>query len=377
MFSSAALHRRFCFGGEQNKSGGDAPHSKSFLANPAAHCKPAVEGLATRGLGFIRSEEEVPMMRNLAPLLFLAFLTALAGGCSSHTGQGDTPKSERTIGLSVLTLANPFFKEIADSMSAEAGKHGYAVRAVSGDNDPAKQRNQVKDFIVQKVSAIVLTPCDSRAVGPVIKEANAAGIPVFTADIACLDPNAKVVSHVATDNYGGGREAAKAMIEALGGKGKIAILDYPEVESVIQRTKGFEDELAAFKSKLEIVTRLPGGGDREKSYKATQDILQAHRDLAGIFAINDPSALGAVSALEKAGKLGQIKVIGFDGQPDGKRAIKAGHIYADPIQFPDQIGQKTVTTIVDYFAGEDVPPQVLIPTKLYRRADALKDPALP
>ena len=80
-------------------------------------------------------------------------------------------------------MDNPFFKEIADSMSAEAGKHGYDVVAVSGDFDVAKQQNQVKDFIVKRVSTIVLCPCDSKAVGPAIREANAAGIPVFTADM--------------------------------------------------------------------------------------------------------------------------------------------------------------------------------------------------
>src|SRR5262249_11105178 len=149
-------------------------------------------------------------------------------------------KTKGLIGLSVLTLTNPFFKVIADSMTAEAKKHGYDVEVVSGEFDVAKQQNQVKDFIVKKVAAIVLTPCDSKSIGPVIKEANDAGIPVFTADIACLAPDAKVVSHIATDNYSGGKEAGKAMIEALGdGGGKIAILDHKVVESCILRVKGF------------------------------------------------------------------------------------------------------------------------------------------
>ena len=69
-------------------------------------------------------------------------------------------------------------------------------------------------------------------------------------------------------------------------------------------------------------------------------------------------------------------LIGFDGQPEGKQAIKQGKIYADPIQFPDKIGRVTVQTIVKYFEGEEVPPEVLIPTALYRKADAEKDPEL-
>src|SRR5207248_5130843 len=142
-----------------------------------------------------------------------------------------------------LTMNNPFFKEITDSMSAAAAKHNYKVLATSADFDVAKQQNQVKDFIVKKVSAIVLCPADSKAIGPAIREANSAGIPVFTADIACLDPQAKVVSHIATNNYEGGKMAADAMVEALNGKGNVAILDHPEVESVLLRTKGFEERL--------------------------------------------------------------------------------------------------------------------------------------
>jgi hypothetical protein len=127
---------------------------------------------------------------------------------------------------------------------------------------------------------------------------------------------------------------------------------------------------------LEVVATLPGGAAKDRSMKATEDLLQAHPGLNGIFAINDPSALGAVAALEKAGKLAQVKVVGFDGMPEGKAAIMAGKLYADPIQFPDRIGQTAVRHIVKYLAGDDVPPETLIPTQLYRRADAAKDPAV-
>jgi len=306
----------------------------------------------------------------------------LAGVAALGLAAGPAPAAEKkgTIGLSVLTLTNPFFKVIADTMKAEAAKQGYDVVITSGEYDPAKQQNQIKDFIVRRVSAIVLCPCDSKAIGPAIKEANDAGIPVFTADIACLAQGVKIVCHVATDNYGGGKLAAQAMIEALGGRGKVAILDHPEVESVLLRTKGFEEEIAAANQKpdvrIEIVKKLPGGGARDKSYKVMQDILQAHPDLAGVFAINDPSALGACAALEEGGKLKAVKVIGFDGQPEGKKAIRDGLIYADPIQFPDQIGRKTVEAILSYFRGDELPSQILIPTALYRKADAEKDPDL-
>jgi ribose transport system substrate-binding protein len=313
---------------------------------------------------------------------FLATVAAAFAfvGCGAGESAGPKKSVRGQIGVSVLTLTNPFFKEIADTIAAQAATHGYEVIAVSGQEDPPTQKNQIKDFIVKKVKAIVLCPCDSNAIASAIQEANDAGIPVFTADIACNVPGAKVVSHVATDNYGGGKLAAEAIVEALKGKGKVAILDYPEVESVQFRTKGFLERLAELNAQpgveVTVVARQPGKGDKKASYDATQGILQAHPDIKGIFAINDPSALGAVAALEKQGRLGDIVVVGFDGQLEGKEAIKAGKIYADPIQFPQKIAANTVDSIIAYFDGRTPPAEVRIPTALYRKADAEKDPEL-
>jgi len=326
------------------------------------------------------------MLKRMAALACLSLISSvmvLAAGCSRQD-ESETPAQveesaakkpdKGVIALSVLTLTNPFFIEIADTMKDEAAKYGYEVLVVSGEFDPARQNDQVNDFIVRRVSAIVLTPCDSKSIGPAIKQANTAGIPVFTADIACLAEDAKVVSHIATDNYDGGRQAAKAVMQALGTKGKVAIIDHPIVESVILRTRGFKDELAESASPIVIVGSWPGKGSKDESFKVAQEILQAYPDLNGIFAINDPSALGAYAALEIAKKTGQITIVGFDGQPEGKKAILEGKIYADPIQFPDRIGRETVRTVVRYFEGERVEPELLIPTTLYYKVDAENDP---
>lgn len=302
----------------------------------------------------------------------LLLAAALLAGCDGDSTPTPPPKTSKgTIALSVLTLTNPFFVTIGESMKAEAAKHGYDVLVVSGDFDAAKQQSQVKDFVVSKVRAIVLTPCDSKAVGPVIREANEAGIPVFTCDIACLAPEARVVCHVATDNLQGGRLAGEAMVAVLGGKGKVAILDHNMVESVQLRTQGFREVIE--KSAIKIVSVLPGGGTMDKGQSAAQDAMQSHDDLDGIFAINDPSALGAVAAVERAGKADRIKIVGFDGAPDAKVALRKGQLHASPVQFPDQIGIETVRAILDHFAGKDVPKEKLIPTKLYLKADAERE----
>ena len=307
-------------------------------------------------------------------------------GCG---GSADTPKptvaSRGTICVSLLALDNPFFKVIGDAIAAEAVKQGFQATVVSADKDVARQGNQIKDFIVKKAAAIVLSPCDSKSIVPVIREANAAGIPVFTVDIPCNEPGVTIATQVATDNEGGGREAGQAMIEALhtdgrAAGGKIAVLHFKQAESCQLRVKGFRAAIDAHNAtapaKIEIVTELESNAAKDVGFKAMEDALQAFPDLRGVFAINDPAALGARAALEKAGKTEQIVIVGFDGQPEGRQAIRDGKIYADPIQFPDTMGVQIVEAIVRWSRGETLPPQMLIPTSLYRKADADKDPTL-
>ena len=170
----------------------------------------------------------------------LATLVLLAG-CRADDG-GKTPgagaSSRGTIGLSVMTLTNPFFKVIADTLTDEARKYGYEVVVTSGEFDVARQRNQVKDFIVRNVSAIVLCPTDSKAIGTAIQEANQAGIPVFTADLACLAPGSSGLPH-RHRQLRRGKEAGKAMIEALGeAGGKVVVLHYEQAESCLAAGAG-------------------------------------------------------------------------------------------------------------------------------------------
>lgn len=304
-----------------------------------------------------------------------------SSGTSTEKAPTDI-KSKGTIGFSTLTLTNPFFKIIADTMTVEARKNGYDVVVVSGDQDVNRQTAQIEDFIVKGVSAIVLNPCDSKAVGTAIRKANEAGIPVFTNDIKYDGTEGRVECHIATDNAQGGRLAGEAMVKLIGDAGgKVAVLHYPDVESCQQRVKGFTEIIDAHNAKdgaakIVIATTLNGQGSREAGFSAAKDAIEAHSDLAAIFAINDLSALGARVALEGAGKADQVRIIGFDGTLEGKQAILAGQIVCDPIQFPDKMGQTTIEMIVKYFDGEETPEEVLIPSSLYYREDAEKDPDL-
>lgn len=322
-----------------------------------------------------------PILRRRTACLALVAAGIVAHGCRPAARDKEASAPRGTIGVSLLALDNPFFKVIGDTIAAEGRRQGFDTVLVSADKDVARQGNQIKDFIVGKVAAIVLSPCDSKSIVPVIRDANDAGIPVFTVDIPCDEPGVSIATQVATDNFGGGREAGQAMIEMLGAAGgRVAVLHFKQAESCQLRVRGFREAIDAHNAaggpKIEIVTELESNGAKDGGAKAMEDALQAFPDLRGVFAINDPSALGARAALEKAGKADQVGIIGFDGQPEGKQAIRDGKIYADPIQFPDRMGAEIVAAIVRWSRGEKLPPKTLIPTSLYRKADGEQDPAL-
>lgn len=314
----------------------------------------------------------------LVSFLAATTLFALAGcggsGPSGGSGTADK-KPDAVIGTSVLTTTNPFFVELGEAMQAEGARHNFEVIVRDADNKVANQKNQINEFIAQQVDAIVLCPADSKAIGTSIAAANEAGIPVFTADIACLDESVDVVCHVATDNLGGGRLAGEEMARLLDGNGNVAIIDFPEVESVIMRTTGFREVIDKVDG-IKIVGAWPGGGDRGKAFKATEDILQLPHQIDAFFAINDPSGLGVAAALEKAGKADQIPIIGFDAQPIGREGVRDGKLHATIVQYPKQIGQRAIDAVARYLAGEEVEKEILIPCTVYRKADADADPSL-
>ena len=288
----------------------------------------------------------------------------LPGGCGE-------PAEEHAavIGVSVMTFDNPFFKDLSGAIEKEAAKHNYKVIVVDGAGDPVTQSRQVDDFITKQVDAIILCPCDCKAVGATIAKANNAGIPVFTADLTSASDQGKVVSHVATDNLDGGRKAAEAVIELLGGSGKVAVLDFKRAESCELRMDGF-NEVISKETGIEVLKPLPGGGNEKISADAAATILEAHRDLDAFFCVNDPSAMGAVNAIEGAKKEGKIQVVGFDAQSFARDAVRNGRLYATIVQYPKEIGRLSADAVHRHLIGEEVEPEILIPVKTYSKATA-------
>jgi ribose transport system substrate-binding protein len=297
--------------------------------------------------------------------------SAQSPGAASNAA-GSTTTGSKSIGVSLLDLEAQFYQAMEQGMKDEAGKYGYTIVFTDANHDQAKQTSQVEDFLSKHVDVIILSPADSKAVGPAIVEANNANVPVFTADIASTASHGTVVSHIASDNIQGGRVAADLLGAALNGTGDIAIIDEPEVTSVQDRVKGFKDELAAKYPNVHIVADQTAGGERAMAATVTDNLLQRFPNLAGIFGINDDSALGALAAVKSAGKVGKIKIVGYDANPEAKTAIDAGEMVGDPEQHPDQIGKLTIDAIHDYFAGKTPPAKIPVSVGSYTGPSSAK-----
>jgi ribose transport system substrate-binding protein len=291
--------------------------------------------------------------------------TAASPGGATTAGTTMAGAGAKSIGVSIQDLQAQFYVAMEKGMKDEAGKYGYTISFTDANRDQNRQTGQVEDFLSRHVSAIILTPVDSKAVGSAIVEANNAKVPVFTADIASTATKGVVISHIASDNVQGGRVAADLMCAALKGTGTVAIIDQPEVTSVQDRVKGFRDEMAAKCPNVKIVADQTAGGDQAKATTVMDNLLQTYPNLSGVFGINDDSALGALSAVKSAGKIGSIKIVGYDATPVAREKIDQGLMVGDPEQHPDQIGKLTIDAIHDYFSGKTPAPKIPVAVGSY------------
>lgn len=280
-------------------------------------------------------------------------LVLLSASCSSPPEvTGDANRNQKTIGVTLLTRGHLFYRDLEQGMQDEAVKAGYKLVVTSADFDLGKQAAQIEDFVARKVDAIVVCPVDSKGVGPAIRKANAAGIPVFTADIAAQE--GAVVCHVASDNVAGGRLAGEFLAKTLGGKGSVAIVGQPAITSVLDRVAGFKEAIGRF-PEVTIVAEVNGQGVRDRSLEVASDVMQAHPDLRGLFGINDDSALGALDAARQLNRP-ELAIVGYDATPPAVDAIRKGtQLKADVVQYPGKIGAATIDVIRDAFGGKPVP----------------------
>ena len=174
------------------------------------------------------------------------------------------------IGASLLTQQHPFYIELANAMKSEATAKNVKLEVAIANQDLNKQLADVEDFIVKGVDVIVLSPVDSKGVKAVIEKAEKAGIKVITVDVPAN--GVAVTSYIGTDNYTGGVKAGELMAKVLGDKGEVAIIDYPTVQSVVNRIDGFKKAIGEHKD-IKIVAQQTGITREEQDAFA----VQSHR----------------------------------------------------------------------------------------------------
>ncbi|MDQ0338716.1 ribose transport system substrate-binding protein [Caldalkalibacillus uzonensis] len=307
-------------------------------------------------------------IKRFALLTVLTLLTAvLLAACTTEspvpeddgtTDEGGTSDGELIIGLSISTLNNPFFVTLKEGAEQAAEELGVRLIVVDAQDDPAKQVADVEDLVQQQVDAILVNPTDGAAIVTAIETANQASIPVITVDRGA--EGGEVLAHVASDNVEGGKMAGEFIIELLGGSGKVVELEgIPGTSAARDRGQGFNEAVGDAEG-IEIVASQPADFDRSKGLTVMENILQSHAEIDAVFAHNDEMALGALQAIEAAGR--DIIVVGFDATDDAVQAVQEGRLAATVAQQPSLIGQLAVETAVKALNGESV--DEMIPVEL-------------
>ncbi|MET7328232.1 substrate-binding domain-containing protein [Nonomuraea sp. NPDC005650] len=302
-------------------------------------------------------------MRRLAFVIAgFALGVAACGAPASGDDLGDI-----RIGLSVSTMDNPYFVQFRDGAEAAAQRFGVKLTVADAQNDATRQATQIHGFTTQKVKAVIINSVDSRALDVEIRAAGLAGIPVIAADRVIN--GAAVTQNLASDNVAGGRLGAQELARQLGGKGDVVVLrGLAGASGSRDRSKGFTQGIAAY-PKIKVVAAQRADYDRDKGLTAMTGLLRSHPGLAGVFAENDEMALGAIQALgPKAGT--QVKVVGFDGTPDGIKAVRAGTMAATVAQQPRLMGWQAVQDAIKAAEGQTIAKTVAIPVKLATKENA-------
>ncbi|HHT43611.1 MAG TPA: ribose ABC transporter substrate-binding protein RbsB [Firmicutes bacterium] len=272
--------------------------------------------------------------------------------------------SAQTIGLAISTLDNPFFVDLKDGAEAKAAELGVSLRVVDAQDDPARQLSGIEDLIARKVDLILVNPTDSAAVVPAILAANRAGIPVITIDRSA--DGGEVAAYIASDNVLGGKMAGEFIAELLGGKGKVVEIEgIPGTNAARERGQGFNEAMANY-PEMEVVARQEAGFDRAKGLTVMENILQAQPEIDAVFCHNDEMALGAIIAIQAAGRADKIKVVGFDATDDAVAAVKEGRMLATVAQQPRLMGALGVEYALKVLQGEEVADFIPVPLELVK-----------
>jgi galactofuranose transport system substrate-binding protein len=329
-------------------------------------------------------------MNSKSVIVALATVAALGftAGCGSDDngggGGGGAPKVEKKdtykVGFAQTESNNPWRLAQTASMKDEAKKKGWQLVYTDAAGDTTKQVADVESMIAQKVDAIFLAPREEKPLVPAVKKAKAAGIPVFlidrNVDQSLAKPGDDYVTFIGSDFIQEGKRAADWLIKKTGGKAKIIELEGTTGSSPANdRKKGFHDEIAK-ESGMQVVASQDGDFERNKGRQVAETLLQAHPDTTAIFAHNDEMAIGAIAALEAAGKKPgkDVIVVSIDGEKDVLQAIIDGKLGAT-VECNPRFGPKAYETLEKYAAGEKIPTKIINPDKFYDSSNAKQEVA--
>ncbi|MFT4001186.1 MAG: ABC transporter substrate-binding protein [Rhizobium sp.] len=270
------------------------------------------------------------------------------------------------IGMSFQELNNPFFVLMQKTLQEEAASIGAEVVVTDAAHNVAKQISDVEDMLQQNIDILLLNPTDSAGVEAAVKAAKDKGVIVVAVDANASGP---VDTFVGSKNRDAGYMSCKYLGEALGGKGEVAILDGIAVVPILQRVEGCKSALAEFKD-IKLVDTQNGRQDRSVALGVTENLIQSHPKLAGIFSVNDGGAMGALAAIQESGK--DIKLTSVDGAPEVVKAIADGTPFIETTaQFPrDQVRVALGMALALKWGARVVPKEVPIDVRVVDKKNA-------
>ncbi|MEK0085467.1 ABC transporter substrate-binding protein [Benzoatithermus flavus] len=291
-------------------------------------------------------------------LLLAGAALALAMGTASA-------KELKSIGVTLGSLGNPFFVAMTKGVEAKAKEinPNAKIIAVSADYDLNKQFTQIDNFIASGVDVILLNAADPKAIAPAVKRAQAAGIVVVAVDVAAAGADATVQ----TNNVKAGQIACQYLVDKLGGKGDVVIINGPQVSSVVDRVNGCKEVIGKTQMKI-LSSDQDAKGSREGGLGVMQGLLTRFQHIDGVFAINDPTAIGADLAAKQLGR-SEFIITSVDGAPDIEAALKNNTlIQASASQDPYFMAQKALEIGYDILNGKKpAEPMILLEPQLITR----------
>jgi ribose transport system substrate-binding protein len=307
-------------------------------------------------------------MRILSKLMLYATALAAVAAAAAPASAKDLEK----IGISVGLLGNPFFVATIKGIEDRAKEinPNVQVTSVSADYDLNKQVSQIDSFIAAGVDIIMLNAVDAKAIAPAVKKAQAAGIIVAAFDVSA--PGADVT--VMTNNVKAGEEACQYLADKLGAKGNVVIINGPASSSIIDRVQGCKNVLAKNPDMKILSDDQNGQGSRDGGLAVAQGLYTRFDKIDGIFAINDPTAIGAELAAKQLGR-NEFIITAVDGAPDIEKALLGGNslIKASASQDPYVMAGQSLQMAVEVLKGNrPTEATVLLDPKLIT-ADNLKD----